>query len=186
MKGKKNKKNEKTLEEEENESHEQFLSEIEEYAKKLNEDADKYEDLNTTDSYQEKHELEIDNLHQVIDDLKLQLETEKNKVKDLNESISKKNHLIKSLEDNTSTDNYDREEPTHSKFRYWNWGFCREKGKCQYFHPKEDCRRHIEKGKCENIQCEGRHRKYCRYFNNKSGCYRGDSCQYLHSYSKKV
>ena len=45
--------------------------------------------------------MEIDNLHQVIDDLKLQLEVDKNKLNDLNEIILNKDQAIKSLENNT-------------------------------------------------------------------------------------
>ena len=56
---------------------------------------------------------------------------------------------------------------------------------CKYMHPKEDCQTHQDKGICEDRQCEQRHRRYCRYFNNASGCYRGDQCQYLHSSRKK-
>ena len=51
-------------------SHEQFLLEIEEYSKKLREDAEKCEEEDTTVSCGEEQELEIDNLHQVIEDLK--------------------------------------------------------------------------------------------------------------------
>ena len=94
MEGKKNKKNDKELKNRKaddkimaehekesngylNKSHEQFLLEIEEYAEQLNKDSDNDKERDTTDSYQEEQELEIDNLHQVIDDLKLQLEAEK-------------------------------------------------------------------------------------------------------------
>ena len=168
-----------------NNSHEQFLLEIEEYAKKLNKDSDSDEQRDTTDSSQEEQELEIDNLHQVIDDLKLQLEAEKNKVNDLNEIILNKDQLIKSLEDDTNTDRRDKEGHKQYKCRYWNRGFCREGSKCLYVHPSKDCKTYVTEGSCEDRKCEGRHRRYCRYFNNTSGCYRGDTCQYLHSSSKK-
>ena len=44
--------------------------------------------------------------------------------------------------------------------RYWNKGFCKEGNKCQFVHPKEDCTKHINKEKCEDRQCEWRHRRY--------------------------
>ena len=53
--------------------------------------------------------MEIDNLHQVIDDLKLQLEAYKNKLNDLNEIILNKDQVIKSLEDNTDTKRHNKE-----------------------------------------------------------------------------
>ena len=64
--------------------NEQFLLEVEEYTKKLREEAEKSEE-GTIDSYGEGQELEIDNLHQVCDDLKQELEAEQAKVKDLDE-----------------------------------------------------------------------------------------------------
>ena len=104
----------------------------------------------------------------------------------MNEIISNKDQIIKSLEDNTNNDKHEKEGPNHSKCRYWNRGFCREGRKCRYVHPNEDCKRYIETGNCEDRKCEGRHRRYCRYFNKDNGCYRGDSCQYLHSNGRKV
>ena len=200
MKGRKNKNNkelknrkdpEKKMEEKEKEStgslntsHEEFLLEIEEYAQKLRDDADNAEEKDITSSYEEDQELEIDNLHQIINDLRQELESEKTKVKDLNEIISNKNQVIKSLEENAIKDKYD-EGPQLGKCRYWNKGFCKKGSKCHYIHPKEDCSKHLEEGKCEDQQCEGRHRKCCRYFNSKIGCYRGDCCQYLHSSNRK-
>ena len=112
MKGRKNKNNkelknrkdpEKKMAEKEKEStcslntsHEEFLLEIEEYAQKLKDDADNAEKKDTTSSYEEEQELEIDNLHQIINDLRQELGSEKTKVKDLNEIISNKNQVIKS------------------------------------------------------------------------------------------
>ena len=53
--------------------------------------------------------MKIDNLHQVIDDLKLQLEADKNKLNDLNEIILNEDQVIKSLEDNTDTKRHNKE-----------------------------------------------------------------------------
>ena len=96
IKGKKNKKNYEEFKNrkaddkkivEFNGSHEQFLLEIEEYAEKLNKHSDSDEQRDKTDSSQEEQKMEIDNHHQVIDDLKLQPEADKNKLNDLNEII---------------------------------------------------------------------------------------------------
>ena len=71
---------------------EDLLLQIEEYAKKLqaNENSSKNENSATY----EDNELEIDNLHQVIESLKEQLYAEKEKVKILNEAISNKDKII--------------------------------------------------------------------------------------------
>ena len=98
MKGRKNKQNklniknrksdEKTMEDGEVETNastsmtdEQFLLEIEEYAKKLDEKEVENED--TTNFDEDGHELEIDHLHQIIEDLKVELNTEKKKVENI-------------------------------------------------------------------------------------------------------
>ena len=161
------------------------MLEIEEYTKKLKEDADNTEYLSRTNSNTEEQELEIDNLHQIINDMKEKLLKEKNKVQDLNKIIVQKNKVIKTLEDKNNGEKVTNEGPKHSKCRYWNRGYCREGEKCKYIHPKEDCKTQQDKGKCEDRQCEQRHRRYCRYYNSESGCYRGDKCHYLHSSSKK-
>ena len=74
--------------------------------------------------------------------------------------------MIKSLEDTAIKEKYD-EGPKLGKCRYWNKGFCKKGSKYQYIHPKGDCSKHLEERKCEDRQCEGRHRKCCRYFNRK-------------------
>ena len=108
MKGRKNKLNkfniknrkpdEKTMAEDEGETNvstimtdEQFLLEIEEYAKKLKEDEVDNEDEDTTKFDEDDHELEIDHLHQIIEDLKEELNTENTKVDNLKEIIENKN-----------------------------------------------------------------------------------------------
>ena len=64
--------------------------------------------------------------------------------------------------------------------KWWNRGFCRERGACFYSHTKGDCQEHL-KGGCTIKGCNTfRHRKKCRYFNTAVGCHRGESCEYLH------
>ena len=53
------------------------------------------------------------------------------------------------------------------------------------FITNKDCKTYVTQGNCEEQKCEGRHRRYCTTKHNTSGCYRGDTCQYLHSSSKK-
>ena len=77
---------------------EYFLIQIEEYAKKLQANENSSENENSV-TY-EDIELEIDNLHQVIDSLKEQLYAEKEKVKILNEAISNKDKIIEYLKEN--------------------------------------------------------------------------------------
>ena len=43
-----------------------------------------------------------------------------------------------------------------------------------YVHCKEDCKTYLDKRRFEDRHCESRHRRHCRYYDNISGCYRGD------------
>ena len=73
-----------------------------------------------------------------------------------------------------------QEEQIKKRCKWYNRGFCREKGGCSYEHAKEDCQEHLNGG-CTIKGCSTlRHRRKCRYFNSKEGCYRGESCEYLH------
>ena len=74
---------------------ENFLLEVEDYAKKLK--ANENSAKNQVSITSEDNELEIDSLHQVIERLKEQLHAEREKVKILNETISNKNTNIRSL-----------------------------------------------------------------------------------------
>ena len=132
-----------------------------------------------------EQELEIDSLHQVVNDLKEELEVARTKVKDLNEIILNKEKIIKYLENCKNKENTYDCSAKQSKGRYWNCGFCRLGDKCQYVHCKEDCKTHLDKGSCQDRHCERRHIRHCRYFNNISESYRGDHCQYLHSRNRK-
>ena len=66
--------------------------------------------------------------------------------------------------------------------RYWNRGYCREgTTKCPYFHPPDDCQQHLLEGRCSRQGCGHRHRRKCKYWGTKQGCFRKGQCQYLHS-----
>ena len=183
MKGKKNKKkekeskNRKDSEKEKTDpetesnvssqmSDEQFLIEIEEYSKKLNKNMEDSEEVATING--DDQELEIDSLHQVVNELKEELEAAKTKVNDLNEIIVNKEKIIKSLEDSKNKESNDDGRPKHSKCRYWNRGFCREGYECQYVRYKEDCETYLDDRRCEDRHCERRHRRQCRYYSNIS------------------
>ena len=158
----------------------------EEYANKLKEDDDHTEDKETSRSYEDDQELEIDHLNQIIADLKEDLETEKSKVQNLNETIINKNSVIESLEEKNQKENTYVSKKKQSKCRYWNKGFCREGDKCNFSHKREDCNTYLNTGKCKERTCQERHRRSCRYFATSNGCFRGDSCQYLHSTRNRV
>ena len=164
MKGKKNKKNnvedknsksekKQTTEKDREGSMDQFLLEIEEYAKKLKDDENHEEDKDTTESYDSEQEAEFDNLHQEIDKFKEQ-------VQHLNEIINSKDKVIESLKYSSEKDK--TEEITKKVLcRYWNGGFCSEGDHCHYIHHEKDCRTYIKTGNCKDKKCQGRHRKFC-------------------------
>ena len=85
-------------------SDEQFLLEIEEYSKKLDKNIEDSEEV--ANSHGDEQELEIDSLHQVINDLKEELEVAKTKVKDLNKIIVNKEKINKSLNDSKNKKKY--------------------------------------------------------------------------------
>ena len=64
--------------------------------------------------------------------------------------------------------------------KWWNRGFCRDREKCSFLHRKEDCQEHLSGG-CTIKRCNTlRHRNKCKYFSTEEGCYRGESCAFLH------
>ena len=58
---------------------------------------------------------------------------------------------------------------------YYNRGYCKNKNKCQDYHPKEDC----NITNCRYKECKYRHRKLCKYGEE---CYHNinDNCEYVH------
>ena len=43
----------------------------------------------------------------------------------------------------------------------------------------------MEIGRCRNRNCDRRHRRECRYFKENDSCFRGYSCEYLHTKENK-
>ena len=60
------------------------------------------------------------------------------------------------------------------KCKYYNTGYCRNKDKCSYYHPRSDCKDH-----CKNKECKLRHRVLCRYGQYCYHYIRGQ-CEYVH------
>jgi hypothetical protein len=80
----------------------------------------------------------------------------------------------------TEKDSDDNKEVTeHKKCRYYDKGYCKYQKRCRYFHPLEICKTHLEKLKCKEKGCRGRHPKACKWFQRDVGCKRLN-CEYLH------
>ena len=63
--------------------------------------------------------------------------------------------------------------------RYFNRGFCKYTTKCRFVHPKHVCKEHTTNQKCENVECQDRHPKTCKWLSSEVGCKRID-CEYRH------
>ena len=66
-----------------------------------------------------------------------------------------------------------------SRCRYFNSGYCKYKERCKFKHPERTCPKYSD-GECKGKDCEDRHPKPCKYFSSKSGCKRGESCNFSH------
>ena len=108
-----------------------------------------------------------------------------NHKKEVDEAMSRLDNKIvqikvaaKKSKDDTSnsSDKTQREK----RCRYYNFGFCKYRGKCRFNHPKEVCQTYIE-GKCEDKSCQKRHPKACKCFQGESGCRRAEECEYSHN-----
>ena len=87
---------------------------------------------------------------------------------------------IKAAGAESNEEEKEKEKHTTKRCKWWNRGYCREKGGCLYSHPKYDCEDHL-KGSCTTKGCINlRHRKKCKYFNTEAGCSRTETCEYLH------
>ena len=63
--------------------------------------------------------------------------------------------------------------------KWYNRGYCREKERCSFVHPKLDCKDHLQ-GRCSIRGCTLRHRRVCKFHEKEDGCIRGEMCEYLH------
>lgn len=166
---------------------ESFMEEINEYYENMNkvtknsdtedEDNDEDEDDDSDSSYRTRSESKA---------LKKSLVSEKAKVQSLKDVIKKQQALIEKLQRTIEGKEYENPEKQLKKdksdkiCRYWNRGFCKERGKCHFEHPEEDCRKFIKEGRCEKTICRNRHRHECKYFKQGS-CFRGRKCEFIHT-----
>ena len=85
---------------------------------------------------------------------------------------------IENYENIPIDDNHHQKENTR-KCKYWNQGYCKERRKCPWLHPKDDCQQYLKDGRCRDKDCSNRHRRVCKYWLDE-GCTRKKDCQYLH------
>ena len=69
--------------------------------------------------------------------------------------------------------------------KYWNKGYCKNRGSCKLEHPQEDCKTHKSCEQCIDETCNKRHRKTCRDW-LRDGCRRKEGCEYLHQDTKET
>ena len=60
--------------------------------------------------------------------------------------------------------------------KYFDYGYCRFKSKCKFFHPSENC----ERGFCDIKSCPKRHPSCCKFFRRKK-CKFDDECLFKHT-----
>ena len=72
------------------------------------------------------------------------------------------------------------EPKVKKKCNFYNRGFCRQGILCEFEHPVDICDQYLKEGECSQKHCNGRHIYKCRYFQNSQGCFRGNSCEFLH------
>ena len=148
------------------ESMEHFLTEIEEYSKRLEEEnnLEKSNETNSDEEFEEVSDNLVDNLYKSrakIMSLKEDLETERFKVKTLDDLVEKQQQHIKILTEEKSEEKEGIQPKTGKRCRYWNRGFCLEKEGCMFIHVNEDCEKFQEEGSCYGKACRKRHRKKC-------------------------
>ena len=64
--------------------------------------------------------------------------------------------------------------------KWFNRGYCKEKERCSFVHPRQDCQEHLQ-GRCTIRGCTLRHRRVCKFNATKEGCIRGKMCEYIHN-----
>ena len=64
--------------------------------------------------------------------------------------------------------------------KYQNRGYCRNRERCRYDHPKEDCDVFMLNRVCRIQLCHLRHRRTCKYWKTEKCCFRGSFCQYFY------
>ena len=80
----------------------------------------------------------------------------------------------------------DSEPKVRIKCNFYNRGFCRQGIMCEFEHPDTLCEQYLKEEECSRRSCLGRHIYKCRYFHSVQGCYRGNSCEFLHDNKQAV
>ena len=78
---------------------------------------------------------------------------------------------------------YTRAQKTRMAVRcnFYNHGFCSKGRTCDFEHPATLCEQYTQEGVCSRRHCKDRHTYKCKYFQSQRGCFRGDSCEYVHA-----
>ena len=72
------------------------------------------------------------------------------------------------------------------KCRYYNKGYCKNETECNFYHPENVCDKFLSGNECSDRGCTKRHPRSCKFWLKDSrGCFRGDSCKYLHREEEK-
>ena len=101
-----------------------------------------------------------------------------NAIKELNKKIQKKQVNTQNVANDTVGDKVVNRKS--KKCRYFNRGYCKYKTKCRYVHPKKICDQYLASQKCDNVDCQDRHPKLCKWKEGRDGCKRDTECDYLH------
>ena len=102
----------------------------------------------------------------------------KNEIK--NNNIDQSWHQAKEKLEKIEIEVIVQERKSTRKCRYYNKGYCKLGTSCGFGHLDIDCKHHLAGEECRERGCQKRHRKLCRYWKSKSGCFRGSKCQFLH------
>ena len=78
---------------------------------------------------------------------------------------------------------YTRAQKTKMAVRcnFYNRGFCSKGRTCDFEHPAKLCEQYTQEGVCSRRHCKDRHLYKCKYFWSEQGCFRGNSCEFLHA-----
>ena len=114
---------------------------------------------------------------------RIDCEVEEIRCKELVAQASKE---INTKETNTTNDDLVKEvkirkigNKSLKRCRYFNRGHCKNKGECQFSHLSEICEKYLQEGICQEIPCQSRHPKVCKWTKTETGCRRED-CDFLH------
>ena len=59
--------------------------------------------------------------------------------------------------------------------KWFNRGYCKEKERCSFVHPRQDCQEHLQG------RCTIRHWRVCKFNTTEEGYNRDKMCEYIHN-----